>query len=229
MKSFKRRLLRGLKFILVPVLFVLLGYGTIYVIGRPVITFVSSTLNLFLLAEVPTFTEVEAAQLVKMTSLEKETSATKTLASSQIDYPAGGQYYGQLDLPSVELKAPLYFGDSQEILRLGAGQYMGSVFPGETGTTMIGGHNLDGFAKMNGLKLNDPIHLATTYGRYTYRVIQTEVHFKKDQEIEQILEQSKEHLLILYTCYQEYSFGLTDNRLFVVAKLTSGPLIDQGR
>lgn len=235
-----------------PALFLTLGYGLMYIAGKPVIQFVTSSLELFLLADVPTGHSAEAATTALTPETKAAASAEQTqlaesamtdfkavtdaaveqklihgrLPSSDVHYPSGGQQYGQIQMATVGLNVPLYYGDTEEILRLGAGQYFGSVFPGETGTTLIAGHNLDGFNKMNGLKIGDAIQLKTNYANYTYQVTKANVRNKEDEEIDHLIKQKKKHLLILYTCHSETSFGLTDNRLFVICELKTGPEID---
>lgn len=84
-----------------------------------------------------------------------------------------------------QIVGSLYFGDTEEILRQGAGQFMGSVYPGEMGTSLIGGHNVDDFGKLGAVPIGDTIEVQTSYGNYTYRVTQLEV---KNKKIRQLIE-----------------------------------------
>lgn len=104
---------------------------------------------------------------------------------------------------------------------------MGSVYPGEIGTSLIGGHNVDDFGKLGTVPVGDRIEIQTTYGNYTYRVTQIEVKGKKDPVIDRMIYQRNERRLILYTCYPIDSLGLTDQRLFVSGKYESGPRINE--
>ena len=177
-----------------PIIFLVIGYSLMYVIGRPVIQFVTSSIQLFLLTDTPDFETTE-------------------------------QTFEAVD--KVQLDVPLYFGDTEEILRKGAGQFMGSVYPGELGTSLIGGHNVDDFGKLGAAQVGDTIEIQTTYGNYTYRITQLEVKNKKDKEIDDMIYQRNDRRLILYTCYPLDSLGLTDDRLFAIGEYVSGPIINE--
>lgn len=208
-----------------PIVFLILGYSLIYVIGKPVIQFVTSSIQLFLLTDTPNFETTEQS----FKAVDNKTIATNAkneMPSSKVDYPVGGQLYGKVKIEKVQLNVPLYFGDTEEILREGAGQFMGSVYPGEVGTTLIGGHNVDDFGKLGAAQVGDEITLQTTYGNYTYRINRIEVRNKKDKEIDEMIYQRNDRRLILYTCYPIDSLGLTDDRLFAIGEFVSGPMID---
>lgn len=101
-------------------------------------------MQVLLLTDAPTFDEVPK----KMNINKVDSKGLKEINSSQIQFPKYGENYGEITISRIKLDTPLYFGDSETILREGAGQYMGSVFPGEIGTTLVGGHNIDEFGKL---------------------------------------------------------------------------------
>lgn len=210
---------------LIALAFLILNYSLIYVIGQPVIHFVTSSIQTLLLAKAPTFKE--NIEPIPMKQLSSESG--NELASSKVQFPRYGQLYGEITVPAIQLKTSLYFGDSATILRNGAGQYMGSVFPGELGTTLIGGHNSDSFGKLINIKSQDKITVQTNYGRYQYVVEETRIANKQDAQIMREIRQRKTSELILYTCYPIDSIGLTDQRLFVTAKLNAGPQINENK
>ena len=74
--------------IAIPILFLLCGYSLVYIVGRPVIHFTSSSLQLFLLSELPKFEKNEQT----LPELDKQTIETneQTIFSSQIVYPRAG-------------------------------------------------------------------------------------------------------------------------------------------
>lgn len=211
--------------IVIPILFLLCGYSLVYIVGRPVIHFTSSSLQLFLLSELPKFEKNEQT----LPELDRQTIETneQTIFSSQIVYPRAGYRYGRIVADSVSLDVPLYYGDSAEILRQGAGQYMGSVYPGELGTTLVAGHNADEFGKLIAIKKSDVIQIIASYGDYSYQIYKIAVLDKNAEEIKLLLTQKEQPKLILYTCYPIDSIGLTDQRLFVFAYLIKGPLIQE--
>lgn len=208
-----------------PIIFLVIGYSLIYVIGKPVIQFVTSSIQLFLLTDTPNF-ETTKQSFTAVDNKSVATNANNELPSSKIDYPVGGQLYGKVKIEKLQLNVPLYFGDTEEILREGAGQFMGSVYPGELGTTLIGGHNVDDFGKLGAAQVDDEITLQTTYGNYVYRIKRLDVRDKKDKEINDMIYQRNDRRLILYTCYPIDSLGLTNERLFAIGEFVSGPMIN---
>lgn len=208
-----------------PIIFLVIGYSLIYVIGKPVIQFVTSSIQLFLLTDTPNF-ETTKQSFTAVDNKKIATNARNELPSSKIDYPVGGQLYGKVKIEKLQLNVPLYFGDTEEILREGAGQFMGSVYPGELGTSLIGGHNVDDFGKLGAVQVGDEITLQTTYGNYVYRINQIEVRDKKDKEINDMIYQRNDRRVILYTCYPIDSLGLTNERLFAIGEFVSGPMIN---
>lgn len=112
-------------------------------------------------------------------------------------------------------------------MRLGAGQYIGSMIPGDLGATLIGGHNLPSFGKIYYLEPGDQVEVHTHYGDYTYQVTEVKVANYKDSAINTKLGDRSKRSLILYTCYPLDAIGLTPERVFVSADYVSGPIIDE--
>ncbi|MEI5991731.1 hypothetical protein A5881_003268 [Enterococcus termitis] len=149
------------------------------------------------------------------------------LASSSMIYPVGGDQFGEVVIDKVGINEPLFYGDSEDILRLGAGQYIGSMIPGDLGTTLIGGHNLPSFGKIYYLEPGDEVAIHTHYGDYTYQVTEVKIANYKDPTINAKLGERTKRSLILYTCYPLDAIGLTPERVFVSADYVSGPIIDE--
>lgn len=112
-------------------------------------------------------------------------------------------------------------------MRLGAGQYIGSMIPGDLGTTLIGGHNMPSFGKIYYLEPGDEVKVHTHYGDYTYQVTEVKIANYKDPSINTKLGDRTKRSLILYTCYPLDAIGLTPERVFVSADYVSGPIIDE--
>ncbi|MGX7172446.1 class D sortase [Enterococcus ratti] len=210
----------------IPILFLMMGYSLMYIIGRPVIQFATTSLQLFLLSDVPNH-ERKMQILFHDSKMEKQSLGVENdiIPSSKINYPRSGYQYGKVAIDSVKLDALLYYGDSAEILRKGVGHYSGSVYPGELGTTLIGGHNTAEFGKMIGVQVTDKVNVITNYGEYIYQVYDVTVLDKDDHRISQLLAQKKKAELVLYTCYPVDSIGLTNQRLFILCNLIKGPMI----
>ncbi|MGJ0996147.1 class D sortase [Enterococcus casseliflavus] len=215
--------------VIAPIVFLIIGYSLMYVIGKPVIQFITSSVDIILLNEAPNFDFIEASEIKVVDNEQLDTDENNELPSSTVDYPSGGTQYGKVKIDALKMDVPLYFGDTAEILRLGAGQFMGSVFPGELGTTLIGGHNTDTFGKLIGIHDGTEVEIQTTYGNYVFKVVDEEIKNKADADIQTLIEQRDKRVLLLYTCYpiDSYQLGLTDERMFVTCEYVSGPIINE--
>ncbi|MBE5963210.1 MAG: class D sortase [Lachnospiraceae bacterium] len=131
--------------------------------------------------------------------------------------PGYGTQYGTIFCKEAGVKAPLYYGDTDEILRLGAGQYEKSSLPGTKGTSIIGGHDTTFFAGLEQAKVGQEIILTTNYGEFTYEITQIKVAKATDESAYDL--QSDMEQVILYTCYP---FGVTtyerEDRYYVYCK-----------
>ncbi len=217
---------KGWAYLYMPLLFFIAGYGILYIVLAPVLTVVTSTVNLLVLNEAPTFKEKKVALFDETKKVEPAQNTSETIPSSKVNYPSIGDEYGQLVIEKLGIKSAMTFGDRPEDLRVGVGHYNGSIFPGEVGTTLIGGHNTTDLATLNLIEKGDKITVFTHYGTYVYQVNDTkEARFDDVSAIESVFKREGHHL-ILYTCSPVEMIGLTDVRLFVYAELQSGPLID---
>ncbi|WYJ98906.1 hypothetical protein DOK67_0003237 [Enterococcus sp. DIV0212c] len=169
-----------------------------------------------------TMSDTESAEVA-----DTKVSEKGELSSSNMVYPVGGDQFGEVVINKVRINEPLYYGDSEDILRLGVGQYIGSMIPGDLGTTLIGGHNLPSFGKIYYLEPGDEINVHTHYGDYTYQVTEVKVADYKDSSINTKLGDRSKRSLILYTCYPLDAIGLTPERVFVSADYVSGPIINE--
>ncbi|SCJ97305.1 Sortase (surface protein transpeptidase) [uncultured Eubacterium sp.] len=136
-----------------------------------------------------------------------------TMDYQQFTRPAVGSRYGSIRCKEIELEVPLYYGDSEEILEKGAGQYSLSGMPGEGRSILIGAHDMTFFKPLEKIKKNQVIEIETTYGLYKYKVKDIKVLKAADPDLYQ---QEEKESLILYTCYP---FGLIlgdRSRRFVV-------------
>lgn len=217
----KRRLNHIGAFFYMPLFFLLFNSFLFFVIGKPIIYFVTSSIEIFLLNEAPNFDKKV------LTDVHFSDKKTGIVSMDDIVYPYAGKAYGKINIDKLEIDEPLFFGDDEENLRIGAGQYIGSVFPGEKGTTLIGGHNSSDFGKLTDLVTNDLITINTDYGHYEYSVYQTKIAKYNDKEVLALLNNSMDKKLALYTCFPVNMLGLTDDRLYIFADYKSGPLINE--
>lgn len=148
------------------------------------------------------------------------------LKASEVMPPLIGSKYGVLYCKRINLKVPVYYGDSEEILLKGAGQYVNGNFPGKGQSILIGGHDASYFAPLEHIKNGDVIHFDTTYGRFEYKVYKSQVVDTLTFDLSNL--KAKEELN-LYTCYPfGDAAGAGADRFMVYAKKVAGPVIVEG-
>ena len=222
--SSKKRFFKRIgKFILVPFSFFMISYLFVFLLITPIIGFIGGSLDIFLLAKPPVF---DSAVKLDANLIETNDTATE-IKSSEIDYPSIGEQYGEIVISDLSIQVPVFFGDTPEILRYGAGQYTGSVFIGEKGTTIIGDHNGNQFGKLLTAESGMIVEVSTTYAKYQYKIIAKVIRNENDALVGELLKQRQASILLLYTCYPVDSLGLTDDRIFVTCEYLSGPLINE--
>ncbi|MDR1605993.1 MAG: class D sortase [Streptococcaceae bacterium] len=200
----------------------MIGYGVIWALGRPVIIFASNVTRLLLLNDKPDFKDI-GPNLYD----SSKSKAKGQLKASQITYPKTGSQFGEVIAASVDVKMPLYYGDTDTILSLGAGMYPDSKYPGEMGTSIIGGHNRPTFGQVSYLKVGDRFEIKTSYADYTYEVTDARIIDANDPWVGKMLGQKDESLAFLYTCYPLDAIGWAKDRAVVIGKVVDGPIIDE--
>lgn len=216
---------RVLAYIYMPVLFFISAYLILVLLFLPF----KETVDLFVSAiTVTNKSKTQQTPSIFDESKQKNVQAVDNkIPSTQVEYPSLGTEYGTVIIDKFNVQARLIYGDSQEDLRVGVGQFNGSVFPGEEGTTLIGGHNTSDLAALDGVETNDTITIKTNYETYQYKVTSKQIsRFDDKKAIESLYNKSDNNQLILYTCYPIDMVGLTDDRLFVYAERVAGKMID---
>ena len=134
------------------------------------------------------------------------------------EYPAYGSKYGNVEIDSISVNLPLYYGDTDNILNLGIGHYSSSYCPGEGGSVICCAHNTARFLRrLPEVKVGDKIKITTTYGEFNYKVYDTQVIHQSESE--KLPVQSDEEILMMYTCYPVTGVGHKTNRFVVYAEL----------
>jgi sortase A len=122
----------------------------------------------------------------------------------------------RIQIPSLQVDAPVVQGDGWEQLKKGVGQHLGTPNPGENGNIVLSAHN-DVFGEifryLDQLKEGDEVVLFTSERTYTYLIRQTQIVEPTRVEV---LAQTSEPIVTLISCYPY----LVDNqRIVVVASL----------
>lgn len=147
---------------------------------------------------------VYVTSLINTTAIKKSEGTSFALLDNTkkrlSKYPAYGSKYATINIPKIDIKLPVYYGDTLKILKYGVGTYFGAFFPGESGTIIMPSHNaLDGFGRLPGLEKGDDIIIETTYGTFKYIVDSYKI--VKETETSAFPIQDEKEMLILYTCY----------------------------
>ena len=134
-------------------------------------------------------------------------------ASLKADLPP---VLGVLEVPSVNLKVPVYQTASELVMDRGAGVIDGMSYPHEPGNIGISGHRDGYFRVLKDLKVGDPIVLQTLEGTKHFRIEDTTIVEIKD---ERLLRDTYEQKVTLVTCYPFYFVGHAPKRFIVTASL----------
>lgn len=211
-------------FILFPLAFFLAGYLLIFAVLFSAVSEYIGMLSLVFDTSTSSF-ETEGVNHLDLSS--KAQQDDDTVALSEIVYPAEGDLYAKITIPTADIDCNLYYGDGKSQLKKGAGTYMGAFIPGYGRTTLIAGHNHTYFTTLWKIKEGDSIFIETSYGRYEYRVSGINITDHDDETAYDLLK--KEENIILYTCYPFVLQGYYQERYFVYGEYVSGPLIDKSR
>lgn len=147
------------------------------------------------------------------------------IKKSEITLPGQNQHCGKLLCDEADLKAPLYYGDTQKVLDQGAGIYTGSSLFGEGRTILISAHDSTYFAPLEKMKKGMKITVLAAYGKYVYQVTGTKV--VKSSNTKACRLDGTQEQLVLYTCYPFGKNNNRDQRYFVYAKKVSGPVVKE--
>lgn len=209
---------RVFTYILIPLIFAAVATALWMMVGRSFTKSVYATVQMMVVKGQPgygdSYTE-DSAGLLEKGEIKK----------SEITLPGRNQRYGKLLCNEVDLKTPIYYGDTDKVLDQGAGIYTGSGLFGEGRTILISAHDNTYFAPVEKLKKGMKITVLVPYGKYTYEVTGMKV-VKESNTKAAHLDGTKEEL-VLYTCYPFGENKNRDQRYFVYAKKVSGPVIKE--
>lgn len=229
MKSKKTRLMA---YFYMPLIFCILGYSVFFLALSPVFDMLQVIGDMVIADEIPTFNQnldtiYDPVLAQQQLELQKKQETNPVVSIKSIETPNYGTQYGNISCETIGLDAPVYWGDSKEILKAGVGQYIGSFMPGFGKTILISGHNTTYFKCLQNIAVGNIIFFSTNYGVFEYEVENIEIIHMNDAEtrMRDTLSADKEEL-IMYTCYPfEKMVGRKVNRYFIFAKKLSGPVV----
>ena len=132
--------------------------------------------------------------------------------------PEQGELIGELIIPTLEAKLPIYHGTDEEELEKGIGHFADSVLPGEKDNSVLSGHRDTVFRKLGEVGKGDLLVVKTTAGEFTYKVKQVRIVDKDDRTV--IVPKPRETLTVS-TCYPFDFIGASPERYILVADLVS--------
>ncbi|MGD8633613.1 MAG: class D sortase [Anaerolineales bacterium] len=141
----------------------------------------------------------------------------QSLADIPIPTPSPQQAV-RIQIPAINIDAPIVQGDGWEQLKKGVGQHLGTADPGQDGNLVLSAHNdIFGeiFKDLDQLERGDEVTVFTSQRSFTYVIVDTEV---VEPTAVEVLEQTKDARVTLISCYP---YLVDDQRIVVTARLES--------
>jgi sortase A len=139
---------------------------------------------------------------------------------AQIPLPTPGPEQAiQIQIPMIDVDAPVVQGDGWEQLKKGVAQHNGSADPGESGNMVLSAHNDvygEIFRHLDKLQRGDEIIVYTATHSFTYKI--TDVQIVKPTAVE-VMAPTLDPTVTLISCYP---YMVDNKRIIVQASLQSG-------
>ena len=122
-----------------------------------------------------------------------------------------------IEIPAINVSAPIVQGDGWDQLKRGVGQHIGSVNPGQTGNLVLSAHNdIYGqiFRYLDQLQSGDEIIIQTDMHSYTY-IIDKETQIV-DPTFVQVMDSTANPTITLISCYP---YMVNSQRIVITAGL----------
>lgn len=129
---------------------------------------------------------------------------------------AGPQQAIRMQIPAINLDAPMVQGDGWEQLKKGIGQHSGTADPGQAGNLVVSAHNDvfgEIFRDLDQLKNGDPIVVYTAARAYTYIVTATQI---VEPTRVDLMAATETATITLISCYP---YRVDNKRIVVTAEL----------
>lgn len=162
-----------------------------------------------------------AGGFVPVTSIERAPAENTVCLDSQ---PVPGDALGSLAIGGTAVDCTLYYGDSDDLLKQGAGLYTGASLPGQGGCVLVGGHTNTYFRDLEKVEVGDEVLLSLDYGEYRYEITEWKIARADDADAYDLHPEQEQ--LVLYTCYPFGALYETPMRYFLFGRLVSGPTVE---
>ncbi|PEZ76304.1 class D sortase [Bacillus sp. AFS017274] len=132
--------------------------------------------------------------------------------------PKTGEEIGQLYIPKLKAKLPIFHGTNEDELEKGVGHFAGSVLPGENDNSVLSGHRDTVFRKLGQVGEGDLLIVRTSAGEFTYKVNKVRI---VDEDDRTVIVPKPRATLTVSTCYPFDYIGAAPERYILVAYLSS--------
>lgn len=220
----KHKTKRLMAYIYMPLIFTIIGYGFMYLLIAPYLDSIINIGSAVMVQKAPAFhTQLDSIYEKPPVDVNEQPD---TISEQSVVWPKYGEQYGELRCERIQLDTPVYFGDNNDILREGAGQYIGTFLPGYNRLILLAGHNTTCFKPLQNVEQGDVFTFTTNYGVYQYKVTETRIADHNDTTAYDLL--MEEEMLVMYTCYPfETLAGTKTDRFFVYAEKIAGPVVTE--
>ncbi|ASS93113.1 class D sortase [Peribacillus simplex] len=135
--------------------------------------------------------------------------------------PETGEEIGELYIPKLKAKLPIFHGTNEDELEKGVGHFAGSVLPGENDNSVLSGHRDTVFRKLGQVGEGDLLIVRTSAGEFTYKVSKVRI---VDEDDRTVIVPKPRATLTVSTCYPFDYIGAAPERYILVAYLASKKL-----
>lgn len=162
------------------------------------------------------FSSVEILTASDAVSLKETNFPKKNMRSPYPVQPKIGEVMGELYIPKLDARLPIYHGTDEEELEKGVGHYAGSVMPGKNDNAVLAGHRDTVFRRLGEVGENDLLIVTTAEGEFTYKVRKVRI---VDQDDRTVIVPKPQATLTVSTCYPFNFIGSAPDRYILVAEL----------
>ncbi len=162
--------------------------------------------------EQPIKSETDTADTVPVQAV----SLSNEKAPLYEERPVKGANIGELFIPKLESRLPIYHGTDEDELEKGVGHFADSVLPGENDNSVLSGHRDTVFRSLGKVGKGDLLVARTSAGEFTYKVRQVRI---VDEDDRTVIVPKPKATLTVSTCYPFNFIGSAPQRYILVADL----------
>ena len=118
----------------------------------------------------------------KNTSSQQVERATVVINGKTIYRPSLGEKIAILKIDSLDVDFNVFQTSVQGDTEKGIAHNVFSMLPGEGGNCVLEGYGAKGLSKLENINKNTEINLETSYGKYCYKVLSTDIINKDDED-----------------------------------------------